>query len=181
MVASTGRSLAQNDNLVQLSGIVLQAGSDSIAIPYAHIVNLRNNRGTITDADGIFVFTIQKGDTIQFSSIGYQHQIYVATSSEFLQIELMIDVHSLPEQVVRPMPKTLTALRQAMANLEIKDETDTLIANMEKAGFKAPPVHPTPPPPTILNPLSFFYDKVIQKIQERKKKTKMLDEMPRLE
>ncbi|MCB0502814.1 MAG: carboxypeptidase-like regulatory domain-containing protein, partial [Bacteroidetes bacterium] len=113
MVASTGRSLGQNDNLVQLSGIVLQAGSDSIPIPYAHIVNLRNNRGTITDADGIFVFTTQKGDTIQFSSIGYQHQIYVATSSEFLQIELMIDVHSLPEQVVRPMPKTLTALRQA--------------------------------------------------------------------
>ena len=166
---------------MQLSGIVLEAGSDSSGLPYVTIINLKNNRGTITDADGIFVFTIMKGDTVQFSSIGYQKQIYVAESSQFIQIEMVIDMHTLPTQVVRPMPKTISALRQAMANLEIRDATDTLIANMAKAGFKAPPVHPTPPPPTIMNPISFLYEKVFKKIQEKKKKTKMLDEMPRLE
>ena len=56
--------------------------------------------------------------------------------------------------------------------LDIKDQSDTLIANMEKAGFKKPPVHPTPPPPSILNPISFFYDKVIKKMQDKKEEKK---------
>ncbi len=52
---------------------------------------------------------------------------------------------------------------------------------MEKAGFKAPPINPVKPKATPLNPISFFYDKVIEKIKERKIKKDKIEDLPKLE
>lgn len=160
-----------------MAGIIVEAENDSIPLPYAHVINQNTNRGTISDAEGIFTITGYIGDTIKFSSIGFQNNLYVIKSEQIIKVEMVVDIHTLPDQVVRPMPKSLSALRLAVKNLEIRTSTDTLMANMEKAGFKKPPAYPTPPPPSIANPISLFYEKVVKKIQEKKKKKGVMPKM----
>ncbi len=178
VLISVSTTKAQNDTLIQLAGIIVEAENDSMPLPYAHVINANTNRGTISDAEGIFTITGYVGDTIEFSSIGFQDNTYVIQSEQIIKVEMVIDIHTLPDQIIKPMPKNLSSLRLAIKNLEIKTSTDTLLANMEKAGFKKPPAYPSPPKPSIANPISLFYDKVIKKVQEKKKKKGV---MPKLE
>ena len=64
--------MAQNDesgNLVQFSGVVVSA--DSLKpLPFTHIIIKNTHRGTVADFFGFFSFVAEKGDLIEFSSIG---------------------------------------------------------------------------------------------------------------
>ena len=69
--------LAQNNTrkLVQLSGILVT--SDSLeAIPYVAIFNKTDKRGIYAREDGFFSIVAREGDTIQFSSVGYNVNTY---------------------------------------------------------------------------------------------------------
>jgi len=91
-----------------------------------------------------------------------------------------IDVQQLPEAEVIPMPKNLLMLKEDLRNRRVVTASTILRQNMEKAGFKAPPSHPTPPPPTIMNPISFLYEKIFKKMQQKKPKKKMVNDFPKL-
>jgi hypothetical protein len=180
LIAVHFNAFAQNDAIKAVSGIIVKVETDS-ALAWVHVINKRTYQGDISDVSGHFMIFAQPGDTLQFSSIGFLDVQYVVDSIELIQVEMALDVTSLPEQIIYAIPKNLLALKQAMNNLVIRDSTDVFKENMAKAGFKAPPIHPVKPKVTPLNPISFFYDKVIEKIKERKIKTGALDEMPKLE
>lgn len=175
-----GFSFAQNDTKFDIDGIIVKVDTDS-ALAYVHIINKEHSNGAISDELGRFSIQASIGDTLLFSSIGYQDFTYIVDSIYIIKVELAVDVTMLPEQVILPIPKNVLLLRQAMSQLEIRDSTDILKENMEKAGFKAPPVHPVKPKVTPLNPIHFFYEKVVEKIKEKKIKKDKVGDMPKLE
>src|SRR5258705_3103462 len=62
------------DSVVQLYGIVMTA--DSLRrIPAVSVVVKGQNRGTITNDEGVFSIVVLKGDQIEFSSIGYKPKL----------------------------------------------------------------------------------------------------------
>src|SRR5438552_15591449 len=59
------------DSVVQLYGVVMTADSLK-AIPSVSVVIKGENRGTISNEQGVFSIVVLKGQTIEFSSIGYK-------------------------------------------------------------------------------------------------------------
>src|SRR6187401_2661545 len=62
------------DSVVQLYGVVMTA--DSLrAIPSVTIMIKGQNRGTITNEQGVFSIVVMKGDIVEFTSIGYKPKL----------------------------------------------------------------------------------------------------------
>ena len=62
------------DSVVQLYGVVMTADSLK-GIPAVSIMIKGQNRGTITNDQGVFSIVVLKGDQIEFSSIGYKPKL----------------------------------------------------------------------------------------------------------
>ena len=62
------------DSVVQLYGVVMTADSLK-GIPAVSIVVKGQNRGTITNDRGVFSIVVLKGDSVEFSSIGYKSKL----------------------------------------------------------------------------------------------------------
>src|SRR5688572_31841441 len=59
------------DSVVQLYGVVMTADSLQ-GIPSVSIIVAGQNRGTVTNDEGVFSIVVMKGDEVEFSSIGYK-------------------------------------------------------------------------------------------------------------
>ena len=59
------------DSVVQLFGVVMTADS-LVGIPAVSIVVKGQNRGTITNNQGVFSIVVLKGDLVEFSHVSYQ-------------------------------------------------------------------------------------------------------------
>ncbi|MEC8460526.1 MAG: carboxypeptidase-like regulatory domain-containing protein, partial [Bacteroidota bacterium] len=71
----TKNSVSQT-NLIQFSGVVIS--QDSLQpVPYCSIIDKKTKRGTTSDYFGYFSFVANKGDTINFSCIGYKKTSFV--------------------------------------------------------------------------------------------------------
>src|SRR3981081_1382756 len=83
------------DSVVQFYGLVMTA--DSLrGIPAVSITVKGQNRGTITNEQGVFSIVVMKGDKIEFTSIGYKPKL----------IEI---------------PRTLQGNQQSLIQLMVKD------------------------------------------------------------
>lgn len=100
---------AQNDDPVQLSGMVLTADSVPQAIPFAHASVLSRGKGTNTDAEGFFSFAALPGDTVRFSAVGFRkEELYVPDTLELkeylVKIVMKRDTTLLQEVTLYPWP-----------------------------------------------------------------------------
>lgn len=99
-----------NENLVQFSGMVLDGTTaELIPVPYTNVLVKSKGRGTYSDFTGFFSIVVEKGDTIEFSAIGYQTVVYVIPENlkeqRYSLVQLMTqDTVNLPETVVFPWP-----------------------------------------------------------------------------
>jgi hypothetical protein len=59
------------DSVVQLYGIVMTADS-LVGIPAVNIMVRGQNRGTMTNAQGVFSIVVLKGDVVEFSHVSYK-------------------------------------------------------------------------------------------------------------
>lgn len=96
------------DSVVQLYGVVMTADSLK-GVPAASIVIKGQNRGTISNAAGVFSIVVLKGDEVEFSSIGYKP--VTITIPKDLQgnrhsiIQLMVnDTVYLPATIIKQRP-----------------------------------------------------------------------------
>ena len=161
--------------LIQVSGFVVEEATGD-PLPYAHVLNPGKNIGRVSNEAGFFTMIGEIGDTITFSTVGFKTVNHVVSrQSRHLLIEMEIDVQLLPEAEILPLPKNLLILKEDLRSRQIVNATTTLQKNMERAGFKPPPAFPTPPPPSIMNPISFLYEKFIKKIQLKRPKKGILD------
>jgi len=101
---------AQNgfDNVIQIDGVTMTA--DSLRAVGGVIVEVKNkNRGVQSEYSGVFSLVCYKGDTLQFSCMGFRSKEYIVSKDikgqYFSLIQLMVqDTFYLPETIIRPLP-----------------------------------------------------------------------------
>lgn len=119
---------AQNNgeqNLVQISGVTMTA--DSLRAVPGVIITVKNKyRGTASSDQGVFSIVAYKGDTLQFSEIGFRSKEVVIPNDikghYFSMIQLMVqDTFYLPETIIRPVP-TPEQFAYAFTHWDIPDD-----------------------------------------------------------
>ncbi|MGN7721611.1 carboxypeptidase-like regulatory domain-containing protein [Chitinophaga sp. 22620] len=99
---------AFKDSIIQISGITMTA--DSLrAIPAVSILVKGQNRGTISNSQGVFSIVAFKGDTLLFSAVGFRKKDYKIPlelpGNSYSLIQLMAeDTMYLAETVIHPYP-----------------------------------------------------------------------------
>jgi CarboxypepD_reg-like domain len=96
------------DSVVQLYGVVMTADS-LVGIPAVSIMVKGQNRGTITNAQGVFSIVVLKGDQVEFTHVTYKPKtVSIPRSLEGNQysiVQLMvIDTVYLPATIIKPRP-----------------------------------------------------------------------------
>lgn len=89
--------IAQNG--ITVRGVVVSA-TDNVPIPGVNVIVLNTTKGTTTDFDGNYEIKVNKGETLQFSYIGYQSQTVVVGNQTTINITLTEDLAKLEEVVV---------------------------------------------------------------------------------
>lgn len=101
--------------------------ADSLkAIPSVSIVVKGQNRGTITNEQGVFSIVVLKGDHIEFSSIGYKPKVAAIPQSlegnQHSIIQLMVqDTVYLPATIIKRRP-TREQFERDFVNTPIPDD-----------------------------------------------------------
>ena len=96
------------DSVVQLYGVVMTA--DSLrGIPAVSVVVKGQNRGTVTNEQGVFSIVVMKGDYVEFTSIGYKPKLVeiprALEGNQYSVIQLMVtDTVYLPATIIKPRP-----------------------------------------------------------------------------
>ena len=83
---------------ISAKGIVLD--TDGSPIPGVTVVVKGTTKGTVTGVDGDFGITVQKGNTLEFSFIGFEKQSMQIKNASNLKIVLKTDVVALDDVVV---------------------------------------------------------------------------------
>ena len=76
IAGALGFSNAQDKRLVQFSGVIYNADTNTI-VPYVNITNRSNNQSVSANYQGYFSFVVNEGDTIVFSAVGYRREALV--------------------------------------------------------------------------------------------------------
>jgi hypothetical protein len=96
------------DSVVQLYGIVMTADSLE-GIPAVSVMVKGSNRGTMTNAQGVFSIVVLKGDVVQFTHVTYKPKEVTIPHSlkgnHHSIVQLMVeDTVYLPATIIRPRP-----------------------------------------------------------------------------
>jgi len=96
------------ENIVQINGVTMTA--DSLrAVPGVVVMVKNKNRGVAASEKGVFSIVVYKGDTLEFSALGFRPKEYIVPQQvpgQFVSmIQLMVqDTFYLPETIIRPFP-----------------------------------------------------------------------------
>jgi hypothetical protein len=113
------------DSVVQFYGLVMTA--DSLrGIPAVSITVKGQNRGTITNDQGVFSIVVMKGDKIEFTSIGYKPKLVEIPKNlegnQQSMIQLMVtDTMYLPYTIIKPRP-TREQFDRDFVNTRVPDD-----------------------------------------------------------
>lgn len=128
VLAGTSSLFAQtgDEDLIQFSGVVITGDSLS-PVPFTNVLIENTNLGTMTDYYGYFSFVAQKGDSVLFSSIGYERARFIIpdslTINRYSLIQILDkDTITLRETVIYPWP-TREQFKEAFLAMEVP-ETD---------------------------------------------------------
>ena len=96
------------DSVVQLYGVVMTADSLQ-GIPSVSVVVKGQNRGTITNFQGVFSIVVLKGDQIEFSSVGYKPKLVTIPKdiegNQYSVLQLMVnDTVYLAATIIKSRP-----------------------------------------------------------------------------
>jgi len=113
------------DSVVQLYGVIMTADS-LVGIPAVSIMIKGQNRGTITNGDGVFSIVVLKGDEIEFTHVSYKPKtIQIPRNLEGNQysvIQLMVaDTIYLPATIIKPRP-TPDQFERDFVNTKVPDD-----------------------------------------------------------
>ena len=108
LIAFCSKAQDPYENVIQLSGVTMTA--DSLrAVPDVTVMVKHQYRGVVSSNSGVFSIVAYKGDTLEFSALGFRAKEYVIPKDikghYFSIIQLMVqDTFYLPETIVRPLP-----------------------------------------------------------------------------
>lgn len=115
---------AQEKRLLQFTGRVFD---DFIQpIPYANIVIINSNRGTITDREGKFSFVVVEHDTVQFSVMGFKKSLVIIPSNPenpFFTRDVLMQRDTFMIEAVEVYPwHDYEDFKEAFLNLELPED-----------------------------------------------------------
>lgn len=136
-VAASAQFEKLKDSVVQLFGVIMT--SDSLqGIPSVSVVVKGQQRGTISNEQGVFSIVVMKGDKLEFSSIGYKPQLVEVPrnieGNQYSMIQLMVtDTVYLPATIIKPRP-TKEQFERDFVNADIPaDEYEIARRNTEES------------------------------------------------
>jgi hypothetical protein len=126
-IPATSKAQFENvrDSVVQLYGVVMTADS-LVGIPAVSVVIKGQNRGTITNNQGVFSIVVLKGDVVEFTHVSYKPKTVIIPrtleGNQWSVVQLMIaDTVYLPATIIRPRP-TAAQFARDFANTKISDD-----------------------------------------------------------
>jgi hypothetical protein len=113
------------DSVVQLYGIVMTADSLK-GIPAVSVMIKGQNRGTITNYQGVFSIVVMKGDEVEFTHVSFKPKVTHIPknleSNQYSVVQLMVeDTVYLPATIIRPRP-TPEQFARDFVNTKISDD-----------------------------------------------------------
>jgi hypothetical protein len=113
------------DSVVQLYGIVMTADS-LVGIPAVSIMVKGQNRGTLTNAQGVFSIVVLKGDQVEFTHVTYKPKTVSIPrnleGNQYSIVQLMvIDTVYLPATIIKPRP-TPEQFARDFVNVKVPDD-----------------------------------------------------------
>lgn len=113
------------DSVVQLYGVVMTADS-LVGIPAVSVMIKGQNRGTITNAQGVFSIVVLKGDQVEFSHVTYKPKVVTIPrtleGNQYSIVQLMvIDTVYLPATIIKPRP-TPEQFARDFVNVKVPDD-----------------------------------------------------------
>jgi len=96
------------DSVVQLYGIVMTADS-LVGVPAVSIMVRGQNRGTITNNQGVFSIVVLKGDVVEFTHVSYKPKLVSIPlnleGNQYSVVQLMVqDTVYLPATIIKARP-----------------------------------------------------------------------------
>lgn len=108
LAAHTVHAQTGTTNIIQINGVTMTA--DSLrAVPNVTISVKNKNRGVESEYTGVFSIVCYKGDTLEFTCLGFRPKEFVVRKDlkgqYFSLIQLMVqDTFYLPETIIKPLP-----------------------------------------------------------------------------
>ena len=126
------------DSVVQLYGIVMTADSLK-AIEAVTVMVKGQNRGTITNYQGVFSIVVLKGDIVEFTHVSYKPITIVVpknmSGNHYNLVQLMVeDTVYLPATIIKPRP-TPQQFQRDFVNAKVPDD-DIEIARQNNSAAK---------------------------------------------
>jgi hypothetical protein len=113
------------DSVVEIYGVIMTADSLK-AIPSVSIVVKGGNQGTYSNEQGVFSLVVLKGESIEFTSVGYKPILYTipdtVSTNQVSMVQLMVqDAQYLPATVIRARP-TREQFERDFVNTPVPDD-----------------------------------------------------------
>lgn len=129
------------DSVVQLYGVVMTADS-LIGIPAVSITIKGQNRGTISNGDGVFSIVVLKGDQVEFTHVSYKPKTITIPrdleGNQYSVIQLLIaDTIYLPATIIRPRPTPEQFARDFVSTKVPDDDIEIARRNTSAATRRA--------------------------------------------
>src|SRR6478672_13138054 len=145
------------DSVVQLYGIVMTADS-LVGIPAVNVTIKGQNRGTMTNNQGVFSIVVLKGDVIEFSHVSYKpKEVKIPLDLKGNRqsiVQLMVeDTVYLPATIIRPHP-TPQQFARDFVNTKVPDD-DIEIARRNNDIANKAVYSGQMPPQNIFNPAAW--------------------------
>jgi hypothetical protein len=126
------------DSVVQLYGIVMTSDS-LVGIPAVSVTIKGQNRGTITNSQGVFSIVVLKGDVVEFTHVSYKPKTVVIPKNlegnQHSVVQLLVqDTVYLPATIIRPRP-TPQQFARDFVNTKVPDD-DIEIARQNTSAAK---------------------------------------------
>jgi len=122
----------EDDRLIQFSGITLVNGRDTLEpVPFVLVKNKSRLSGAYSGIDGFFSLVVKRGDTVEFTSVGYKKSTLIIPSNiqkdKFYASQPMVrDTQRLNNIVIVPW-KNINELKRAFIDLKLTED-DLVIA-----------------------------------------------------
>ena len=126
------------DSVVQLYGIVMTADS-LMGVPAVNITVRGQNRGTMTNNQGVFSIVVLKGDIIEFTHVSYKPKTITIPrnleGNQYSVVQLLIqDTVYLPATIIKQRP-TPQQFERDFVNTKVPDD-DIEIARQNTSAAK---------------------------------------------
>jgi hypothetical protein len=129
------------DSVVQLYGIIMTADS-LVGIPAVSVMVKGQNRGTISNAQGVFSIVVLKGDEVEFTHVTYKSKTVSIPrnleGNQYSVVQLMvIDTVYLPATILKPRPTPEQFGRDFVKNKVPDDDIEIARQNTTTAKRRA--------------------------------------------